>query len=268
MYFTKIRLNGLSVVDLPIVDAKPSDIYILKNAMGLGPPEVDVSIVNTLNAGGFYQGRRPQPREIVLHIGLNPNYGIDQTASDLRQTLYGMLTPGLTDNVRIDIMNDDIVLANTTGYVKKLEISPFSNTPEVQMTLACLQQYFLAPVPLYLEPPDKANPLIDNVGTAPAGFHMELTFTAAVTNWTLTDPIGTKMHIVYNFASGDTLIIDTRPGNRGIWVRRNSVLTNIIYALSTDSIWYMLHGGDNVFTTSSQAFNWGDLFYLPQYWGI
>ena len=269
MYWTKIRLNGLFVVDLPIVDAKPSDIYILKNALGLGPPEVDVSIINTLNAGGYYQTRRPQPREVVLHVGLNPNFGIDQTASDLRQTLYGLLTPGMTDSVRIEIMAEDVVLAYTIGYVKKLEIAPFSKTPEVQITISCLQWYFLAPAPVYLEPPAKASPIIHNAGTAPAGFHMDLTFTAATTNWVLTAASGKKMNFIYNFPINSTLHIDTRPGYRGIKLSVPlQADKNILYSLSADSVWHMLYGGDNPFTTSSQNFNWGDVYYLPQYWGI
>ena len=267
MYFTKIRLNGLTVVDLPIVDAKPSDIYILKNAMGLGPPEVDVSIMNTLNAGGFYQGRRPQPREVVLHVGLNPDYGIYQTVSDLRKSLYGMLTPGAIDNVKIELMNQETSLVYTTGYVTKLEIAPFSQTPEVQITFRCLQQYLFAPAYLYLELESTSQPVITNIGTAPAGFHMEVIFSAAVSEWTLTDSVGKIMRVQYPFAIGEKLILDTRPGDRGIWKNAGTV-TNIIYALSADSTWHMLHGGDNIFTTSSPGFTWGDVYYLPQYWGI
>lgn len=183
MYFTKVRLNGLAAIDLPVVNAKPSDIYILKGAVGLGPPEVDVSIANTLNAGGFFQGRRPQPREIVLHIGLNPNYKTNQSAADLRTQLYGLLTPGNYTSIKIEIYNDTTSLMYVNGYVKKLEIAPFSKTPEVQVTFACMEQYFLAPTALYVDPGSKTAPLIKNIGTAEAGFHMELTFTAGLTYW-------------------------------------------------------------------------------------
>lgn len=269
MYFTKIRLNGLQVIDLPIVGALPSDLYILKSADGLGPPEVDVSIADTLNAGGVYQGRRPQSREIVLLIALNPDFKVGQTAADLRTALYGMLTPGHIDRIVVDILDDEDLLASTSGYAKKLEIVPFSKDPEVQLTIACVQQYLIAPETLYISPPDKAAPLIPNVGTAPAGFRMELTFSAALTEWVLSDFDGqTEMRIVYPFAIGDKLMIDTRPGRRGIWVDRGGIETNIIFALTQNSIWYMLHGGDNIFATSSQAFEFGDVFYTPQFWGI
>lgn len=268
MYFTKLQLIGLSTVNLPIVDALPTDPYILTNAEGLGPPEVDVSIQNTLNAGGFYQGRRPQSREIVLRVGLNPDFGIGQTAADLRTELYGLLTPGYLDNVTVRIMDVTTVLATTVGYIKKLEIVPFNAEPEVQITIACVEQYLQAPSFLYVAPDSKSAPVIDNTGTAPAGFRMEITFTSNVTNWTLSHASGAKMELTYSFLSGDILTIDTRPGYRGIWLKRGLSTTNIIYALSADSIWFMLHGGENTFATSSSAFNWGDVYYRPQYWGV
>jgi len=268
MYFTKIRLNGLSSVDLPKVDASPSDLYILKGADGLGPPEVDVSISQTLNAGGHYQGRRPQSRELVFLVGLNPDYSSGMTAADLRTTMYGMLTPGSSDSVLVEVMDTNGTIVQTTAYVSKLEIVPFTKDPAIQITMPCLQQYLQAPSLLYVVPETYATPSINNVGTAPAGFHMEVIFTSDMSSWTLTHSSGRKMTFTYGFLSGDKLIIDTRPGSRGIWVLRNSITTNIIYSLSADSTWHMFHGGTNNFTVSSASFTWGDVYYLPQYWGI
>ncbi len=268
MRLSKLRFNGLNVVDFPIIGVKPTDLYILKNVDGLGPPEVDVSIAQTLNAGGVYQGRRPHSRQIVALVGLNPNYSLGEVPGDLRTSLYGMLTPGYVDNIVVQIIDDEEVVASTTGYVSKMEINPFSDTPEVQIAVECLQQYLVAENEVFLEPPDKVSPEIVNLGTAPAGIFMEVQFTTDLPGWTLSDISGQKMEINYSFLTGDILTIDTRPGHRGIWVSRLGVLTNIIWALSADSIWYMLHGGTNTFSTSSSSFDWGDVFYLPQFWGI
>jgi hypothetical protein len=268
MRLTKLRLNGLAVVDLPIIGATPQDVYILKGVDGLGPPEIEVRIGDTLNAGGVYQGRRAQNRQIVALIGLNPDYSAGQVPADLRTSLYGMLSPSADDAITVQIVDDEDVVASTTGYVSKIEINPFSDKPEVQMTIDCDKQYFEAPGQLFLSPDSKPSPVIDNVGTAPTGLHMELQFTADVTNWTITHISGRKMEINYAFLTGDLLEIDTRPGQRGIWVTRVGVRTNIIWALSSDSIWHMLHGGANNFATSSSSFDWGDVYYLPQFWGI
>src|SRR4051794_8917947 len=105
MKFTKLRMTGLNVLDLPVVEALLTDKYLLKSVDGLGPPEVDVSIAPTLNGPGVYKGRRPQSRQIVALIGLNPDYNDGETASDLRSALYGMLTPGAKDYISVEIMN-------------------------------------------------------------------------------------------------------------------------------------------------------------------
>lgn len=268
MRFTKLRFNGLSVVDFPILGATPQDVYICKGVDGLGPPEIQVSLADTLNAGGYYQGRRPQNRQIVALIGLNPNYTLGQVPGDLRTSLYGMLNPGAGDDITVQIVNVEDVLASTVGYVSKMEINPFSDAPEVQITVDCTKPYLEATDELFLAPASKPSPLIDNVGTAEAGFHMEVQFTSDLSEWILQHSSGRKMHFVYDFLTSDLLTIDTRPGNRGIWVTRSGITTNIIYSLTADSIWHMLHGGVNNFSTSSSDFDWGDVFYLPQYWGI
>ena len=268
MRLTKIRLIGLGVVDLPIIGATPQDVYICKDVDGLGPTEITVSIADTLNEGGVYQGRRPQNKQIVAKIGLNPDYTAGQVPADLRESLYGMLSPSADDAIEVQIIDDEDVIAGIMGYVEKIDINPFSDKPEVQMVVLCTKPYFSAPDELFVEPDTTVSPVITNVGTAPAGFHMELQFTTDVFGWTLTHASGRKLEIDYDFATGDLLEIDTRPGQRGIWVTHIGVRTNIIWAKTADSIWHMLHGGANNFATSSSSFDWGDVYYLPQFWGI
>ena len=268
MRLTKLRLIGLATVDLPIVGATPQDLYICKSVEGLGPVEVDVAIAKTRLEGGVYQGRTTQNKQIVALIGLNPDYSAGQVPADLRESLYGMLSPSADDSIQFQIMNEDDVVAQTTGYVAKIEINPFSTKPEVQMTIDCTKSYFEDPDEYFLEPSDKSAVVIENEGTAPTGFHFEMLFTAPITGWTITHISGRKMEIDYDFLAGDLLEIDTRPGQRGIWVTRSAVRTNIIWALTSDSTWLMLHGGANNFATSSSAFDWGDVYYKPLFWGI
>lgn len=268
MRFTKLRYNGLTVVDFPIIGASPQDVYICKGVDGLGPPEIQVSMANTLNAGGFYQGRRALNKQLVALIGLNPNYALGQVPGDLRTTLYGLLAPAEDDSITVQFVDDEEVVASIVGYVSKMEINPFAETPEVQVTTDCNSPYLVAPDELFIEPESKPSPSIENVGTAPAGIHMEVQFTADLAGWTMQHVSGRKMELDYDFLTGDLLTIDTRPGHREISVLRVGVKSNIIYALTEDSIWFMLHGGVNNFATSSSAFDWGDVFYLPQFWGI
>lgn len=269
MRFTKVRLIGLATTDLPIVGALPSDRYILKNMDGLGPPEINVTIADTLNAGGVFQSKRPNNREVVLQVGLNPDAYSGETVSDLRATMYGLLTPGTNGYIEIKILNDTTVIGKTTGYVKKLEINPFNKDPEVQITIATTQPYWQAENVLFVDPEGtKLEPTITNVGTAPTGVHFQIIFTANVPEWRIEDANGNYMAFPVAFLSGDTLTFDTRAGVRTVKRTRLGTTVSLLSALQSGSSWFTLYGGVNTFTASHDNYVWGDVYYTPLYWGF
>lgn len=270
MYFTKIRLVGLHAIDLPLVGVSGSDKFRLKSADGLDPVAVDVFISSTARQGGVYQGRQPQSRQLVFQIELHPDYYSGETVEQLRTKLYGMLTPGVDDIVVVQLMSDDVtVIAQTSGHVKNFQAALFSAEPLVQITIDCVDSYFKAPNQIDLTGLSKEIASLTNVGTAPSGLHMELTFTSNLPYWILTNVTWSKhMYFDYAFLSGDTLKFDTTPGKRSISLVRSGTTYNILQALSADSDWFMIHGGLNIWFISSPAFNWGPVWYTPQYWGV
>lgn len=273
MYWTKLRLQGLTAVDFPKVGVTSASPFILKGVDGLGPPEVDVSISNTLNEGGVYQGRRPQLKQIIARVGLNPAWADGQTASDLREILYGLLTPGSGDHVSISLVNVSTTVGWVIGWVSKMEINPFAKDPEVQITLDCVDSYFRALTDEIVDLDDLAKdfPSIENVGNGPAGMYWSLTFTDDVTNWTLTDnPEVNKLEFDYAFLTGDKLEFDTTMGSRycKVTLASDASVHSLLAAMTTDSLWFQLHGGTNDFITSDDSFDWNQVSYLPKFWGV
>lgn len=268
MNITKIRIIGLSTIDLPIIGALPSDSFILKAADGLGPPESDVSISSSIELGGVFMGRRTHSREMVFRVGLNANYKLGQTPESLRTTLYGLLTPSEFQFVRTQFMDGLTVVAVVVGYISKIEIVPFTKDPEVQIVIQCPDPYLSAPDEITKNTGIK-NPFeVENAGTAPTSFNMEVIFNQNLDSWVLTDSRNWKMNFEYAFLAGDILRFNTRPGQRSIERVRGASTANLIYTLSADSKWLILRGGVNEFTPSSGAFSWGYVKYTPQYWGI
>lgn len=281
MKFDTIRLVGATNVDLPLQGLGPLSPFVLKAADGLGPPEVDVSIGALLQGGGYYQGRRPQNREPVLRIGLQPEWNINQTAEELRSTLYGLLTPKYGALVELHIRKDGVTLARTEGHVKKLEVAAFSKDPEVQVTMACLSPYLKSITGVRQTPPlvvSGGNTLfeIDHIGTAPTGFYAQFQFTAATTGiLTISDngPLGEKLKINRTFAINDILTINTTAGARGIWrstTANPTGLVSILGNLVPDSDWIQLHSGINPLKISSPAVVFTSLstVHTPTYWGV
>lgn len=269
MRFTSIRLKGINTVDLPVVNTSSFDPYILKSAEGLGPPEINVFIAQSSGMDGYYKGRETQYREIVLSVALNPNYRENVTVSDLRSELYGLLSSGFSDSIDIIIVNEDgIELMYTTGYIKKMEVVPFSATPEVQITITCVKSYFEASNGIHASlNPSEYQQEITNEGTAETGFVLTVVCQYETGRFDLVDNRGKQTLIQFDFKMDDILTIDSRAGSRSVSLERDDGVENIIYAMSMDSDWLTLYNGYNRIYSYS-GFRWDDLYYVPRYWGI
>ena len=275
--YNTVRLFGLNAIDLPVGDtADYDDSYICKGIDGLGPPENDVSI-----SRGKFQASAPRERQLVVRVGLNALWsGVGVTAATLRQSLYGLLTGGYTGNgVSVILMQDATEVARVDGArVSKFEINPFSKDPEVLITLDCLGAYWSAPADYHvpsLGTLSKTNPSFNNTGDAPTGLHMKITFTGTVDTWQIQTQGGLKKLAVRyapdvsaRFLSGDILEFDTTPGQRFIQVTRGVDLINLLGTVTTDSEWFQLYGGTNNFVVNTSAFNWTDIWFRPQFWGV
>jgi hypothetical protein len=76
--------------DLPLSSLfVPNDDPVqIRNVEGLGPVKADISATPfATGRGELYQGSSTGKRNIVLTLGLNPNW-VNQTMASLRQLLY------------------------------------------------------------------------------------------------------------------------------------------------------------------------------------
>ena len=281
MTIKRILLHGAKTVTLPLEGVGPLTPYVIKAADGLGPPDIDVSITRTLIGYGHYQRRQAQLRNIVLRIGLQPEWNIGQSPADLRADLYGLLTPKFGQMVGVELVSEnDQVFATTEGHLQRLEIAPFSKDPEVQVTIACTYPYLYHPNLLTQSPArtvsgSTSSFTIFNPGTAPSGFIAVMRYLAPATGTqTLSDedPFGQKFSVTEDFATGDILGIDTRAGKRNVYKILSGTFTplKILGKMTEDSTWLQLHGGDNVLRLNHPNFEWvgANFQFQPAFWGV
>lgn len=273
MRFSKIGLSygPTESFEFPMDDGTFTAPYVIRSIDGLDPPPITVNIGTSLNEGGYLQGTRPTLRQLVILMGLQPNYGIGQTPGDLRDALYAVLTPKMFYPVTFSLLNDlSQVVASTSGQISKFEAPLSVKDPLVQLTLPCTSSYLEKP--LYTHPSPGTllkNPLtINNTGNAPTGFDITLTLTAAMSSFSLTNGNASqKMLLTYGFTIGDEIRINTRSGERTVTVKRAGVTTSLLAYLSTDSEYIQLHGGNNALTPSSSNFTLNSLKFVPRFWG-
>lgn len=261
-----ISFAGAYDIRLEIANAAVSDRFILKDVDGLGPPDVDVAVSN-----GLYQGRSTGDREIEVMVGLNPDYSIGERPKDLRNELYGLLTPSADyDYVDVTLQGQNEQY-RTRAWAKRVSPVPMSRDPQVQITMPCLRSYFTGNiVDINTSTLNKAFFTINNKGSASAGFDMTISFTQALSYFKMTNSWGDrKMQFNYAFQTGDQLRIITTEEDRQAVRYRGGVPLEISGTLTADSIWMMLGGRETAFAIeASSSVNIVTLNYVPRYWGI
>lgn len=298
MKMDMLRFVGAESVDFPLLGAEESGPFVLKGAEGLGPPEVTVRLARTVLERAVYQGKTGSLRQITILVGLQPDWDVGQTPEELRTTLYSLLTPKYGQMVQAQIMHQGVVKAFAQGHISKMEPALFTKDPAVQIVLDCDYPYFLAANSVIQDPAqssvgaipdDPATPGVDetdpgirsfeviNDGTAPAGFRMGVILRANVgTSLVLSDgdPRGQKIQIDgINWLAGDRLMIDTRPGSRGVFrgVQGGALVSALNNLNAAVSEWMTLYRGNNILHLNTSAFDWDPAYrflHQPAYWGV
>lgn len=281
MKMDMLRFVGATNVDCPLVGAEASGPFVLKSAEGLGPPEVIVKLAQTVLEQAVYQGKRPALRQIVALISLQPDWDNGGTAEELRSRLYSMLTPRYGQMVRVEVFHQGVMQGYAQGQISKMEVALFTKDPAVQVTMDCDYAYLLGPNTI-VQQPQRVSLVgetaidIENDGSAPAGFLMGAILDGFANPLILTDddPRGQKIQIDgIAWAPGDRLVVDTRPGSRGLWRgpgggALQSVLNNMNAPVSE---WLQLYEGNNRLRLNVSAFTWDGVYdfqHQPAYWGV
>lgn len=249
--------------------------YWVKNVTGLEPPGRSVAIARTAS-GGRFQGVTVEDREVVVLIGLQPDWDAGETPKLLRDNLYTMINTGYDPKVLITLIADGgVKLASVPAYVTQFEAALFSKDPAVQITFTCLNPTFKArAVTKYPKSAlsEKA-PDIYNFGTAETGFQFAVKFTDTKNGWFIKQAenqnIGMEFDMVFH--ENDVLSVSTIPGQRYVhWQKRRGRVQNMISILKYSSEWIQLHPGHNHFVVPKKTTTWdwkGDLSFTARYWG-
>lgn len=153
----------------------------IRDIQGLGPVTAEIATTPFATSDGeLYQGSSVGKRNIVLTLGLNPDWQ-DQTVSSLRQLLYAYLLPKAW--VKLRFFSDYLPTVDIEGYVESLEPNIFSQDPEIQCSIICPRPDFIEPDAVIINglvDDGTIEQVIDYIGTVPTGF--ELRVQASVAN--------------------------------------------------------------------------------------
>lgn len=277
MIINRIRLalqpiELIGACDLLLDHRAGENGYVVKAALGLGPPSGDVLVEGFTSAGQPLIDILPENRELVFRIGFNP--GIGQSYSGLRDELYKLISRPLY----VKLMNNALTMAQISGFIRQFEVLHFTKEPEVQITIECQDSVFTAPEFIYAPTTGMGEgPIVIDYqeGTAPTGFVMIMNFSGTDGGFgfaldTTPNVWGQYNHfqVTYPILPGDVVTLYTQRGERKVNLYRSSVNTNITGYINEGAAWPRLHPGANHFDLEIANGASILLRYYPRFWGV
>lgn len=117
----------------------------IRNINGLNPVTASVNTTPYGSVDGeSYSGSNLGKRNILLTLGLNPNW-VDQTMESLRHQLYKYFMT--KQKVRLTFFSDVLPTTSIVGYVESCEPNIFSRDPEMQVSIICPEPDFVSVTP-------------------------------------------------------------------------------------------------------------------------
>lgn len=247
----EVRSASGALLTLPLEDVS-NGLYI-DDIRGLDP--VKATIVSSSFAaidGTQYQSSRRESRNIVLTIGLEPDYSTD-SVRDLRSRLYEYMMP--KSEVSLTFIHDeadDELEVVISGRVESLETALFSEEPAVDISIVCFDPDFVDLTEVLVEGDtvaDTTEITINYDGTVESGFIFELLVDRALTEFTIYHtppgkPVRT-LDFAANLETGDVLTISTIAGNKSVLLTRTATTSSLLYGMSPQSNWIELEKGAN-----------------------
>lgn len=249
--------------------------YILEEIEGLDPPKASFASSTLANFDGErYQSSRTDKRNIVITLGLEPDY-VDTSVRDLRRNLYRYFMPRAEVSLRFFINETAFVTIN--GRVESIESPHFVEEPTATISILCHDPYFQS-VNTWFEYKDIGQSFTHNyVGDVETGLRASFGVGQAFTDVTLqveSDEFGDqKMLIELDFQIGDTFEIVTIPGQKAVRLYRDGSWGSALAYVLPTSAWPKIGRGDNVIRMTSTSIPWApyphvEYQFVTRYGGI
>ena len=236
--------------------------FLVKEIEGLDPVKATLTSTPFANLDGAqFQSSRREPRNIVIHLELRPDYALG-SVKDLRDRLYDFFMP--KSNIRLDLytlnkfdlnpltQTQDLTIDAT---VESLTSALFTKEPTVDVSLMCYDPNFTDPTSVTITGLTGPDPLtLFYEGSVETGvifhflpnrsissFQLLHEYWDAINNQTVVNSITIAIDIV----NGDAVTYTSTPEKKGVVLNHSGVVTPILYAMSVPFKWIELQPGYN-----------------------
>lgn len=264
-----------SAPQLPLSGRGPeTDLIQIHTIDGLDPVKAKVNTVDFGSIdGAAYNGSLVSSRNIVLTVGLNPDWA-NYSMEELRRLLYAYFMPKMRTRL-VFHSDDDFPTVEIFGYVEGVETNMFSKDVELQVSIICPDPYFTAVNPSIIVGSSNVKQTIVYNGSIAAGMNLkltELTLPApANIGVQVGDPAVQFFRVAATVSATKYFIMNSLPGQKYVQNVElgTGIITNLLPKMADGSSWPMFEFGENDFTviTDGGAQEW-TLTYFEKFGGL
>lgn len=254
-----------------------TDLIQIRNIEGLNPVKasVNTSPLGSID-GASYTGGSILSRNLVLTIHPNPDWDT-WTYESLRKLLYRYFMPKRP--VRLVFESDDLVPVEISGIVEDVAVNPFSEDPELLVSVICPDPYFTAVDPIVVTGQavrsGGAVVVIDYQGTIETGVQVKVTHVTAPSPTSIAVQIGDSTNIRFLVAASvdanKYFVFNSLPMQKFVQnvSLDDGVITNLLSNVEDGSSWPILQPGENHFSviTNDGVQDW-ELRYYERFGGL
>jgi hypothetical protein len=264
-------------IELSFRDVRSVNPYRVTGIQGLDADDIVPRYYASGAQGDKYFNFALRKKDVVVQISLNPRHSEGETYSSLRDHLYRAISSSRSGQVRLVFKNDDAEWAELKGFIGKVEASHFSKTPDIQLTINCIDP-MLRSIDTYAvdtDGMDVSNPVIvDAVSTAPHGLTMALWFTADRASYTIQNKASSPdwtftitPTALGGFDTGDIVLYTNDLNSKGLTLLRGASTYQLADSVVAGSIWPMIFPGSNAFFGHSSV-DWASIQFKHAFWGV
>lgn len=227
-----------------------NDPVQIRSIEGLGPVKAEISSTPfATGRGELYQGSSTGKRNIVMTLGLNPNWA-DQTMTSLRQLLYRYFM--VESWVTLRFVTDELPVVRITGVVETFEPNIFSQDPEIQISILCPKPDFVdvATTLIHGTVDSSLEVEIEYNGSVLSGFELRVMSSSAVSSYSGDMYVANMSAGLYQEFSLHAVTVNPDQYLELNTVRSTRHVYNILTATSTPI---------NILAKMVQASNWPEL---------
>lgn len=226
--------------------------YQLEDVTGLDPVKAEIASSKFgANDGEVFQSSRRERRNIVLTIGLRPDYMTNDVQS-LRQRLSRLMMP--KNRVLLKFHDSSGKIVRIEGRVESFEAPLFVRNPVVTVSIVCVAPDFVSEIETVEHGSsvvDLTDMTINYDGTTETGFIFQMPITRAINDLSIVnitaDGDSNRIDFAMNMGAGDTLEVSSLFGEKGVWRVREGRRESVLYATAPNMSFPQLSPGPNLF---------------------